>query len=73
MADYPAQGSKNWRLPLKQYIDERPTEEAVEAKIAALSALVVDLAGNPLGTGHVVIKVDTANGNEISDIVWQGV
>lgn len=45
----------------------------VSAQIVHLAAAVVDMAGNPLGSGHVVIKVDTANGNEIADIVWQGV
>lgn len=42
----------------------------VVAKISSLSALVVDMAGNPLGSGHVVIKVDTSHSNEINDIVW---
>lgn len=46
---------------------------ALSAQIVHLAAAVVDLSGNPLGSGHVVIKVDTANGNEITDIVWQGV
>lgn len=47
-----------------------PAALQVSANIGALAALVVEMNGDPLGTGHVVIKVDTANGNEINDITW---
>ena len=57
--------------PIRDITDETFSNN-LAASIGALAALVVDMDGNPLGTGHVVIKVDTANGNEINDIVWVG-
>lgn len=56
---------------LPEHLTPTALSASTEDMIQSLAALVVDMDGNPLGAGHVVIKVDTANGNEINDIVWE--
>ena len=48
-----------------------PAEQLTDLALKGRYVRIEDLSGNSLNTGTVVIKVDTANGNAIDDIVWE--